>query len=143
MKYCQNCGYQLDRNASYCEKCGFPCAENGKAYQPSQPSMRTVQGVYNAARDTSAYEAMLIRQKTHGTGVAGFVLSLLGLLSAWFLIGGLFGLLGLIFSLVSSSDMQRIGEPAEGIAIAGIVLGILSIVASICFFFFYFAFLES
>jgi hypothetical protein len=105
--------------------------------------MRTVQGVYNAARDTSAYEAMLIRQKTHGTGVAGFVLSLLGLLSAWFLIGGLFGLLGLIFSLVSSSDMKRIGEPAEGIAIAGIVLGILSIVASICFFFFYFAFLES
>lgn len=63
-------------------------------------------------------EVMYVRSPSNGLGIAGFVVSLVGLL------GGCFGLmvlcpLGLIFSLIA------LGKPPRGFAIAGTVIGAL------------------
>lgn len=53
-------------------------------------------------------------QKTNGMAIAGFVLSFFC------------GLLGLIFSAVALSQISKSGEGGKGLAIAGLVLSILS-----------------
>jgi len=56
-------------------------------------------------------------------GIAGFILSLIGILFifVWFYVGAFFGLIGLIFSAI------QIKKSKNGLAIAGLILGIIVI----------------
>ena len=66
-------------------------------------------------------------EKTNGFAVAGFVLSLLGCT----------GLLGLIFSAISLSQIKK--EPnqkGKGLATAGLIIGILDVVGWILYWIF-------
>jgi hypothetical protein len=68
-------------------------------------------------------------QKTNGLAIAGFVTSLLCM-----------GLVGLILSIVGLSQIKK--DPSQGgkgLAIAGIVLGALGIVAGIFWYIFFVA----
>ena len=55
------------------------------------------------------------QRKTNGMAIAGFVLSFFC------------GILGLIFSAVGLSQIGKTGEGGKGLAIAGLVISILSI----------------
>lgn len=55
-------------------------------------------------------------QKTNGMAIAGFVLSFFC------------GLLGLIFSAVALSQIGKTGEGGKGLAIAGIVISVVSFI---------------
>lgn len=56
------------------------------------------------------------KEGTNGFAIAGFVCSLV-----------LFGLLGLIFSIIGLSQIEKNGQDGKGFAIAGLVLGIVKL----------------
>lgn len=59
-----------------------------------------------------------------GYAIAGFVLSLLGL---W----GVGSILGIIFSVMGRNRARRNGQRGEGLAVAGIVIGIVTLLGFI------------
>jgi hypothetical protein len=59
-----------------------------------------------------------------GFAIAGFVLSLLGLF-------GVGSVLGIIFSVLGRSRARRTGQRGEGLAVAGIVIGIVTLLGFI------------
>src|SRR5690349_17454880 len=59
-----------------------------------------------------------------GFAIAGFVLALLGI---W----GVGSVLGIIFSVIGRNRARRTGQRGEGLAIAGIVIGIVTLLAFI------------
>lgn len=65
-------------------------------------------------------------QPGNGLAVAGFVLSLVGLFILWFICGTL----GIIFGAVGLQRANR-GAKYRGLAIAGLVIGIIDIVGYI------------
>ena len=73
------------------------------------------------------------QRKTNGTATAGFVLSLLGFLCC----GPLLGVPGLILSIVALTQINKNPqtEGGKGLAIAGIVIGVISIIAFVVLLF--------
>ena len=68
-------------------------------------------------------------KRSHGLAVAGFVLALLGLVFCWIpILKWILWLLGLIFSIIG------VCRPPRGLAIAGIVLSSVSLIAILVFF---------
>ena len=67
------------------------------------------------------------RSARRGLAIASFVLGMLGLLASLFVVGGLFGLLGLILGGVHLARRRQ----RNGFAWAGVAVSILSIVASV------------
>ena len=59
-----------------------------------------------------------------GFAIAGFVLALLGI---W----GVGSVLGIIFSVIGRNRARRTGQRGEGLAIAGIVIGIVTLLGFI------------
>ena len=59
-----------------------------------------------------------------GFAIAGFVLALLGLY-------GVGSVLGIIFSVIGRNRARRTGQRGEGLAVAGIVIGIVTLLAFI------------
>jgi hypothetical protein len=70
--------------------------------------------------------------KTNSMAVAGLVFGLLGLMGGWFCCcGPLFNMLGIVFSIVGLSQIKHnpSRETGRGIAMTGLVLSILGLVA--------------
>jgi Domain of unknown function (DUF4190) len=101
---------------------GWWMASDGKWYPPSAPPVATRPPV-------PVYGYASLAQSTNGLAVASFVLSLL-----W--IGGLGSLLAVIFAISARRSIMRSGgrEGGDGLAIAGLVIGILGILGSVWFY---------
>ncbi len=65
-----------------------------------------------------------VRRGTNGLAVAGFVLSLLWLC-------GFGSLLAVIFTLVALGQIKRLGGGGHGLAVAGLVLGVVGLVVTV------------
>ncbi len=77
--------------------------------------------------------------KMNGLAIAGFVCSIVGLLfSLWFVLA----ILGIIFSAIALKKIKKTGQGGRGLAVAGLVIGIVSFLigASIWAFTFWFFF---
>ncbi len=143
MKYCKNCGSELPDDAAFCAKCGTPASAAEQPVQSVQPTqtvqqtpppvqpMQTVQQtpppVQPQAAQSQGYYAAPVYQKTNTMSVVGFVLSLLG-----------FNLVSLILSIVGlsqvkKSQMTQMPEGGRGLAIAGIIISSLTIVAIVIY----------
>jgi hypothetical protein len=71
---------------------------------------------------------------TNSMAVAGLVFGLIGLTGGWMCCGGpLFSVLGIVFSSVGLSQIKRnpTQETGRGVAITGLVLSILGVVAAL------------
>lgn len=80
-------------------------------YGPQQPPFQQI------------YHVHAPEKKTNGIGTAGFVLALLGVILSWVpVLGWILWLLGLIFSGVGLSKQPK------GLAIAGLVISLISLV---------------
>lgn len=97
--FCKNCGKEIDDNAYVCPHCGVKVA-SGQEVGTSAP------------------------KKVNGFGVAGFVVSLVSLISGLFFYTSI---VGLILSIIGMRFKNRYTS-CNGLAIAGLVLGILSLV---------------
>lgn len=74
------------------------------------------------------HQTIIIKRKTNGLGVAGFVMALLGLLLCWIpILGWIIWLLGLLFSLIGLFKSPR------GLAIAGMIISLITFVILVAF----------
>ena len=101
--FCKNCGKQIDDNSVVCPYCGAETKSQATAQQPQyqQP-----------------YQQQYTEKRSNSYAIAGFVL-------AFF-----FALLGLIFSIIGLRKVDECGGSGKGLAIAGIVLSILSMIGA-------------
>jgi len=68
---------------------------------------------------------------TDGVAVAALVVGILSLLTSWFVLGGLGGIIALVLGLVALGRIKRNRSGGRGMAITGVVTGILSILVAI------------
>ena len=103
--YCPNCGTKNEEGSVYCGNCGTSL--DGKT---------TI--VYQN-------ESVNADEKYNPWAIAGFVLSLVNVLFGVVIIPGV---LGLIFSSMGNSQIKREGGKGKGLAIAGLIVSIVTLV---------------
>lgn len=105
--FCKNCGQELNENAVICPYCGVATSKMGN----NMPAPQT----YGSQP-----------KKTNGMGIAGFVVGLIGMLGGnyLFLVPGI---VGLILSIIGMVQMKKCNS-CNGLAIAGLVIGIVSFI---------------
>ena len=118
LAFCTHCGSKLGDDDRFCKSCGQATgtASTVPAGQTMQPSPVVAAPIY-------APPPMYVQQqKTNGLAIASLILGIL-----W--VYWLGSLLALIFGLVAQSQIRAAqGQQAgEGMAIAGIVLGIVGL----------------
>jgi len=71
--------------------------------------------------------------KTNGMAIAGLTMGIVGVTIGWLCCGPLFSILGIIFSSIGLSQINRdpTRQTGKGVAIGGLVLSILSLIAAI------------
>lgn len=62
-------------------------------------------------------------KKENGLGIAGMVLGIIAVVTSCFVLGGLFGTIGLILSIIALTNKTK----KKGMAIAGVILNIIAI----------------
>ena len=63
-------------------------------------------------------------------GIIALILGIVGLISAWFFgIGTIFGIVAIILAIASGNASQAAGLKRSGVAVAGLILGILAVVS--------------
>ena len=107
--FCKNCGKQIDDNSVVCPYCGAETKSQATAQQPQYQQPQYQQPQYQ-----QPYQQQYSEKRSNSYAIAGFVL-------AFF-----FALLGLIFSIIGLRKVDECGGSGKGLAIAGIVLSILS-----------------
>ena len=115
MTYCSSCGAELKPDTRFCQGCGQPLEAplaKGAEIVPAQ-----------AAPGPAVQQTVYVQQQAPvgapGIGVAGFVLSLLGI-----------SLPGLVLSWVGYAKAKREGLPS-GLCLAGIIIGAVGLVITI------------
>lgn len=98
--FCKNCGKEIDDNAYVCPNCGVKVA------------------AVESAEETK-------KKKVNAFGIAGFVVSLISLWLGIYLC--IASVVGLVLSVVGMK-MRAKCTSCNGLAIAGLVLGIISLV---------------
>lgn len=102
-KFCKNCGKEINMETGYCSNCGTRI--------DNEPTVTNI-------------ETNNVNNKKDNTVIA-FVLSLLGFLCCTYL-----AIPGLIMSIMSLQNMNNgnLSTKNKGLAIAGIILGVLGII---------------
>ncbi len=125
---CQNCGKDLPDQAQFCPACGYSVSELTASPSPPPPPPPPPPGYAPPYQPASGYwpSPPVVSRTTNGFAVASLVL---GILWIW----GLGSLLALIFGLVARRQIDDSGgvQAGRGLAIAGIVLGVIGIVGAI------------
>ena len=67
----------------------------------------------------------------NGMGVASLVLGILAILTGWFFVGGVFGVLAIVFGAIGRGRAKRGEANNGGMAIAGLVCGVVGILVAI------------
>ena len=121
MKYCTNCGRELEEGAKTCGYCGV--AIQGV----SEIASNTNQSIDNSS--TTVNKQNVSTQQTNGLAVAGFVVSLVSFLCCC---GGI-SIVSLILSIVGLTQSKKINDSGKGLAIAGIIISAIGIIISVVF----------
>lgn len=133
MKFCGNCGQQLDDNATFCTNCnaviGEPAAYQYAAQEPVQQPVQPQQPVYIPEPSAAPYGAAPAPANDDPYPISvthkGF----------WSL-GFFFGIVGLILYFVMKNSKPRLAKSAlkgfiAGCILYGVVIGIYVIIAII------------
>lgn len=101
--FCPKCGTPAAPDTKFCPKCGTAVQPDPIIYSPYPPA---------------------IPQRYNVFCILGFVVSLISqLINLW----GLIGIAGIVLSIVGLSGSQQKNEKGRGLAIAGIVFGVFSV----------------
>lgn len=96
-----------------------------------QPAPQYGQQQYGApAYGQPAYGAPHGGQLKNGFGITALVLGIIAVLTGFFFIGGLLGIAAIVFGVLGLGRVKRGEANNKGMAIAGIVLGVLGILAT-------------
>ena len=148
MRFCENCGTQLGDGVRFCPNCGAQVAQNARqaqtdtqaAAQTAQPettAQAAVPPAANTAEKTVGTQeplhATVVTPKTNGFAVAGFVLGICSILFGWLCCFNITSVLGLVFSIIGLCQIGGKKGSGKGLAVAGLVLSILSILLLVGF----------
>lgn len=103
MKFCPNCGKELNDGADICLKCGH---------------------MINNQNNTNT------TSKTNVIGIVGFVVSIIAFFTSFFFVGIIFAIASLILSIIGITSSKKLNN-GKGLSIAGLIISIISIVISI------------
>jgi Na+/proline symporter len=109
---CPSCGAELNNNDTFCTSCG-----------------KRVDGATQTATGTTTDNNQIIQEnktnkKTNNKkAITGFIISIVSLIVAGYILGSI----GAILSAQSYNEIKENNESGKGFAIAGIIIGILSI----------------
>ena len=120
MKYCNRCGAEMPDVAKFCGECGEQLEKEQGVQQRSVYQQPVYQPTY---QQQSQPTMVIIQSQTNGLGTAGFVVSLRGLFTFYLPIFGFI----IWFIGCSLSYYGRKKEP-KGLAIAGTVISIITII---------------
>lgn len=67
----------------------------------------------------------------NGVGIAALVLGIVGILTSWILVGGLLGVVAIALGIIGVVRAAKGIATNRGVAIGGLVLGVLSVLASV------------
>ena len=143
MAFCTNCGAFVPDDSKFCENCGAPVAapeqndepvrvEAEVTYQPSENTYQPVEDAYTPAPAETA-------SPSKGFGIAALVLGILSIVFlclSWHPVFALIDLVLSIFAIVLGAvGMSRAkkSHASAGLAIAGLVCGIVGTVLSLGF----------
>lgn len=147
MRFCENCGTQLEDSARFCPNCGAPVAQTAQAQpdtQTAQPETAVQTEIAPAANAAGHTEQTAHTEQTHeplhttvvtqaaapktnGFAIAGLVLGICSILFGWICCFNITSVLGIIFSVIGLCQTSGKKGNGKGLAIAGLVLSILSI----------------
>lgn len=124
--FCSKCGNKNDDNSSFCGSCGAPLFNSSQNGSPdinaniNNQYQQSADTYYNRSQNSYYNQtANNAPSKLNSMALAGFIVSFI------------FGPLGLIFSLIGFHQVRVRGERGMGFAIAGIILGCLSVISLI------------
>ena len=127
--FCKSCGARLYKNAKFCAHCGDKVEEIEDSISTitneEQPS--TNNEVLTSLPSANTQSEVIEKKKFSGKAITGFVLSIVGL----FFAGIPCGIIGIIFSSIALGDIKRKNYGGKGLAIAGLVVSIITLVLSI------------
>lgn len=112
-RFCSNCGAEV--TGKFCAKCGKPVAQ--------QPAYRAPQNSAQYASQSSASKISDGDPSKNGVAVAGFVLSLMSFIFSALIVPIITAVIGLILSVNGRKSEKK------KLATAGVVLGVLAIIA--------------
>lgn len=135
-------GYGQDPQQGYAQPYGAPDPQQGYAQPYGAPPQQGYAQPYGAQQQP-AYGAPYAGYPAYGPpgpsttnvlAVVGFVLAILGLLGSWIpgvnFLCALLGLAGIVLGAVGLAQIKK-GKTGKGFSVAAIVLGVLSIVATV------------
>jgi hypothetical protein len=120
MNYCNFCGNPVKGNEKFCTSCGAAIAPSPNQMNQQQPAQQNQQVGFNGQPVNNNVQT----GKTTGTAIGGFVCSMVGLIILPFIMG----ILGLSLSVSGLNHIKTFPQDkGKGLAIAGIVIGIIDI----------------
>ena len=116
---CKFCGARLYKNAKFCAHCGAKTEQ--EEHSTEEKIIQTNEQTVNTDNHTAT-----TKRKFSGKAITGFVLSLCGIAFLELICS----VIGLIFSCIALGDIKRKNYKGKGLAIAGLVVGIVATVLS-------------
>ncbi len=119
-KVCKYCGGQIGDEDKFCQTCGVSTEEAVESTATVNTVETAQEQVNNVVNDSTQ-----LPSKTSGTAIAGFVCALVGL----FILPLILGILGISLGATALKHMKVFtNEKGKGLAIAGLVVGIVDVV---------------
>ncbi len=154
MKFCIHCGTQLADGGQFCTNCGAAVAAE-QPVQTAVPEQDTVETVAEQAQaveqsveqpeepavEQPVYTAIPVQQppvppKANGFAIAALVLGISSFIAWICCMHVLTCVLAVVFGIIALSQIKKTGAPGRGMAITGLVCGILAFVIVLVGFFF-------
>ena len=132
--YCRRCGKEIAADAAFCPHCG--------ARQEDEPLQASSVPPYSGQTQYSAggYRAVPaeLEKPINNLGIAGMIVGLVSLWLSWVLFLGLVAsIVAIVISGVALS--RRNSYRMNGFAVAGLVLGLVALLPSVLYAFFFVA----
>lgn len=125
--FCKNCGKEIEDNSNFCIYCGADLTEKPSTFDQQCQSQQGQQYQQEQQwQNQQGQQPQIENQgKINAFGIAGFVVSLLSLwLGVYFCIASI---IGVVFGGVGVSKSKECTS-CNGLAVAGLVIGIISLV---------------
>ncbi len=135
-RFCPNCGSEVDASWRVCQKCGTTLELEAPPQPIPQPYTAPAAPPYGAPSQYPAYPqtapGMYGVKGTRARGTASLVLALVGAVCCWCCstIAGI--ILGVIAMVLGAMGLKQ--DQDKGLAKAGLILGIMDLIAGIIFF---------
>lgn len=105
MNYCRECGNKLNESGDFCPNCGLK---------------------YEVKASTN----VAVRKKTNGLATVGMII---GIVSMIFSMWGIMSVVSIIISSIARRQIRDNNENGDGMAIAGLCCGVLSLIGIMLF----------